>query len=102
MVYKLQKDRYQKARGGYSRILEILCERCGNHIAYYQKDGPGILKRMYIDRIIDAQPIVKELICQSCNQILGTKINYKKENRAAYRLFVGAISKQIAKKADTI
>ena len=93
-MYKLQKDKYQKSRGGYSRVLDITCEHCKAHIAYYQKDGPGILKRMYEDRFIDIKPNGDDLKCKSCDRTLGVRINYKKENRAAYRLFVGSVAKK--------
>lgn len=99
-MYKIQKDKFQKSRGGYSRILEILCGHCGNRIAYYQKDGPGILKRMYVDRFIDIEPKGEVLTCRFCSTALGTKISYKKEDRLAYRLFVGAVSKKIVKKEN--
>jgi transcription elongation factor Elf1 len=94
-MYELKNDRYRTARGGTSRVLNICCEKCDAHICYYQKDGPGILKRMYIDRMIDIQPENDILTCKSCEQSLGVLINYKKENRPAYRLFVGAVTKKI-------
>ena len=93
-----KKDKYSKARGGTSRVLDIACEHCGQHIAYYQKDGPGVLKRMYIDRFIDSIPSEKELKCKNCKKVLGIKIVYKKESRNAYRLFVGATTKKIVSK----
>ncbi|HWA52118.1 MAG TPA: hypothetical protein VG895_03635 [Patescibacteria group bacterium] len=104
MSFKFKKDRYQKIRGGNSKLLDIYCSRCNKHIAYYQKDGPGILKRMYLDRTINDQNInlnLKELICPSCKQILGVQIIYEKENRPAIRLFAGAVSKKIVKKIPT-
>ena len=94
-MYKFQKDKYQKNRGGTSRVLDVLCEHCKKHVAYYQKDGPGILKRMYVDRFIDIKPIDYELICANCKRQLGVLINYKKEDRPAYRLFVGSVCKKI-------
>lgn len=94
-MYKYKNDRFQKNRGGSSRVLDIRCSKCAEHVAYYQKDGPGILKRMYVDRFIDMTPTGSDLICTKCQQSLGTKFNYKKENRPAYRLYVGAISKSI-------
>lgn len=61
-----KSDSYKRARGGRSRLLEITCEKCGERICLYQKDGPGNLRRMYIDRIID--PLVsitkKDLSCK--------------------------------------
>ena len=48
---EFKQDKYKKDRGGYSRLLEIKCQKCDNIVALYQKDGPGLLKRLYIDRI---------------------------------------------------
>jgi hypothetical protein len=77
-------------------MLEISCEHCGTRICKYQKDGPGPLKRMYIDRM--SEEYTKPLLtCAQCYQILGTKIIYEKELRPAYRLFVGAVTKKIIK-----
>ncbi len=100
-MQKLKSDKFRRDRGGHSRLLDVSCEKCGTHICFYQKDGPGILKRMYIDRIsgLDlAGYTIKnlpELKCPHCGQTLGIPMNYKKENRLAYRLFVGAVQKKI-------
>src|SRR4051812_46742649 len=106
-MIKFRSDKYRKARGGYSRFLQISCEHCDHKILMYQKDGPGELRRLYIDRIIkpegfsklEKKPIAKipELICQNCKRILGIPYIYKKENRKAFRLFVGAVNKKIIK-----
>lgn len=91
-----KNDRFKKNRGGYSRWLLLNCEKCKNFILFYQKDGPGILKRLYTDRIIVSnKPLGKELICNKCKNVLGIKAMYQKEKRPAYRLFVGAIEKKI-------
>ena len=97
-MYKIQHDKYQKARGGSSRMLEVSCEGCGSHVAYYQKDGPGILKRMYVDRLVDIQTVEDNLACSDCGRVLANLINYKKEDRLAYRLYVGAVTKKIVRK----
>lgn len=97
-TYHLKKDEYSRARGEWSRILDVCCEHCSAHIAYYQKDGPGALRRMYIDRFIDVAPEGVELICHECKRVLGTKIIYDKENRAAYRLYVDAVVKRVVAK----
>ena len=94
-MYKFKRDGYQKSRGGSSRILDISCEHCTQHVTYYQKDGPGMLKRMYVDRFIDLTPTDKNLLCQSCDRILGVLFNYEKENRPAYRLYAGSVTKKI-------
>lgn len=104
---KFKKDKYKKARGGYSRFLEIKCEKCNNPIAIYQKDGPGPLKRMYLDRIFSPDNLAKfqnvaikrvpNLICSKCKQIIGIPYLYPKEKRPAFRLFEGSVIKKIAK-----
>lgn len=75
-------------------MLALACESCGQHLCNYQKDGPGPLKRLYLDRMEPA-PAAKQLKCPSCGEVLGTHIIYKKENRPAYRLYVGSIIKTI-------
>lgn len=98
----LKSDRFKKARGGYSRLLEISCAACGARICHYQKDGPGILKRMYVDRIVNPSkpPGAKGLDCPGCKAGLGVRMIYKKEDRPAYRLFVGAVAKKTVKAGD--
>ncbi len=96
--FVLKNDKYRKARGGYSRFLNIFCDSCGEHLALYQKDGPGELKRMYLDRIFAPKispSKAHEFICPSCKKIVGTFYTYKKEKRLAIRLFQGSISKKI-------
>ncbi len=39
----------------------------------------------------------KELRCPECKELLGVHMIYKKEDRPAYRLFVGAVGKKIVK-----
>ena len=89
-----KNDKYKKVRGGYSRLLDISCQNCGE----YQKDGPGNLRRMYFDRIIEPKVSIlkKELSCQK-GHLLGVKIIYEKEKRPAFRLFVDSIKKKIIK-----
>lgn len=95
---KLKKDKYSKARGGTSKLLDIICTNCKSHVCYYQKDGPGLLKRMYLDRITEYScENKKNFDCLTCGKILGAKIIYEKENRFAYRLFVGSVSKKTVK-----
>ena len=104
---KFKQDKYRKARGGYSRFLEIRCEKCEHVIALYQKDGPGHLKRMYIDRIVSPaefesmqhMPIKKvpNLTCPKCKQLIGVPYIYKKEDRPAFRLFEGSVVKKVTK-----
>lgn len=95
----MKNDKYSQARGGWSRVLEVACEKCDSHVCFYQKDGPGPLKRMYVDRMINLQPSGSKLICVNCGQELGIQITYEKENRLAYRLFQGSVNKKITKRA---
>ena len=95
MDVKFINDKFKKNRGGYSRLLNISCGHCNNHLLYYRKDGPGILKRMYLDRIVKTDlDIDKNLICPSCKSLLAVPMIYEKENRQALRLFVGAVTKK--------
>lgn len=103
----LKNDKYKKNRSGYSRLLEISCAACGEFLAFYQKDGAGILKRMYLDRIYKSQHYsdltnknfksLPNLICRTCGHLLGVPIIYDKEKRFAFRLFSGAVVKKIVK-----
>ena len=80
--------------------MDIFCSRCGTYLFSYQKDGPGILKRLYMDRIISSVTPIKEkseLRCKGCGELLGVPMIYEKEKRAAIRLFAGAIVKKIQK-----
>jgi hypothetical protein len=94
----IKKDKFNLARGGWYRVLEISCEKCNTLVCKYQKDGPGNLRRMYLDRIIETKISLnkKELKCSN-KHLLGMKIIYEKENRPAFRLFVDAVNKKIVK-----
>lgn len=93
---KLKNDKFRKARGGYSRLLEISCSSCNEKLFNYQKDGPGIIKRMYVDRIYEGV-VGSSLRCKKCNYLLGNLTIYEKENRPAYAIKLGAIKKKIIK-----
>lgn len=99
---KLKSDKYRKARGGRSQLLNIGCEKCNAFLFEYQKDGPGLLKRMYLDRIKDSKyqklgmsnlKNIPNLVCKECKQLIAVPIIYKKEDRLAYRLFAGSVVK---------
>lgn len=94
----LKNDKYRRSRGGYSRLLEIRCEKCEKLLCYYQKDGPGPLKRMYLDRIIKAYKQAGATFkCWNCGHVVGVRYQYEKENRPAYRMFAGSVIKKIKK-----
>ena len=100
--FEFKKDKFKKARGQWSRFLNINCRKCKALVAVYQKDGPGNLRRMYIDRIFLPKYIndSKMLKCKSCGEVLGTPYVYEKEGRMAFRLYVDAVTKEIRKKKD--
>ena len=81
--FQFKSDKYRKKRGGHSRFLHIFCESCEKPILLYQKDGPGQLKRMYLDRI--HFPFINykkgNFGCMHCNKVLGIFYHYKKESR---------------------
>lgn len=101
MKINLKKDKYKSKRGGHSRLLDIKCGKCNHHLCFYQKDGPGVLLRMYEDRIFEKEKNTnirgKGLKCKNCNQVVAFKMAYKKENRPAFRLFPGSITKKLSK-----
>lgn len=104
---QLKQDKYRRVRGGHARFFKVSCSACGNFLVLYQKDGPGSLKRMYLDRIFEPGPLtglqnfplkkISNLICAKCKQVIGVPFLYKKEKRPSFRLFEGAVSKQITK-----
>jgi len=102
---KFKNDRFKKARAIFSRMLEISCAGCGNVILEYQKEGPGSLKRMYLDRIHAPKSLVglnrKELasltplLCDKCDTRLAIPYRYKREGRLAFRVIPGTIAKKV-------
>ena len=107
MNFKFKKDKYKKARGNKSKLLNIYCDSCDAFILTYQKDGPGQLKRLYLDRIfhpknltnLDKQPLnkIQNLVCSNCKGPIATPYIYKKENRKAFRLYQSAVNKEVRK-----
>ena len=93
---KLKNDNFRKSRGGYSRLLEISCSSCSKKLFKYQKDGSGIIKRMYIDRIYEDVK-GQNLKCKNCGNLIGRLAIYEKENRPAYTIKLGTIKKKIVK-----
>jgi hypothetical protein len=103
-----KNDTYRKARGGYARLFAVSCATCGTHLFYYQKDGPGIFKRLYLDRIYQSNAYtglqhralqhIPQLLCPQCGEHLGIPIIYRREQRLAFRLFAGAVTTKISKR----
>lgn len=106
--FKFKYDSYTKKRGRPACLI-ISCSNCKNYIMHYQKDGPGPLLRCYLDRIHYPEELeslqykyfdkesLKQLICISCNIIIGLPIVYEKENRLAYHMVIGSFKKKIYK-----
>ncbi|MFZ6035819.1 MAG: hypothetical protein ACOYUK_01635 [Patescibacteria group bacterium] len=104
---KLKKDKYKSARGGYSRLLDISCQKCQKPVLVYQKDGPGNLRRLYLDRIMSPEKLVglqqqsiaslAPLKCAGCGFVMGIPYVYEKEKRKAFRIFQDAVIKRIRK-----
>lgn len=93
--YGFKKDRFAKNRGGSSVWLTIFCQTCKIPVLLYQKDGPGRLLRLYLDRIFapdeladlqNSEGSFPNLFCPTCNHVIGTPMVYERENRRAYRL----------------
>ena len=103
-----KNDTYKQVRGGYARLLAVSCATCGMHLFYYQKDGPGIVKRLYLDRIYQSHAYaglqhralqhLPHLLCLQCGEHLGMPMLYQKEQRLAFRLFAGAVTTRICKR----
>lgn len=103
----LKRDKFKSNRGGYSRLLDVCCRKCEKCILVYQKDGPGNLRRLYLDRIfapielVDLKKMelktIPMLKCMNCKEILGTPYIYLKEKRKAFRLYQDSVIKKIRK-----
>lgn len=107
--YKPRKDKFTKARGGSSKLLSIFCAQCKTEVLLYQKDGPGDLLRMYLDKIIAPEDLVEKvsgyvqksdmasLSCPNCKALMAVPMVYDKESRLAYRIVDGGIRKETNK-----
>lgn len=96
--FVLKQDIYRENRGGYAHFLNIFCESCGAQVALYQKDGPGELRRMYMDRILAphvAYSPKADFACYVCKKVLGTFYLYEKEKRETVRLYQGSVIKKV-------
>ena len=79
--FAFKKDKYKSARGGCSRLLNLHCRKCDNIVVVYQKDGPGSLRHLYMDRIISPENLVglqrenikdiSPIKCGECKFIIG-------------------------------
>ena len=102
MKLRLIRDKYSKVRGGKSKLIYVICIRCKNKVLFYQKDGPGWLKRCYLNRIlwpekyaalqhdkrIKTPEDIPKLTCSSCKSVIGIPARHK-DGRLAFTLIRG-------------
>lgn len=106
-LFKLKKDIFREARGGYARFLHLYCAGCNHLLFLYQKDGPGPLKRLYADRIIAPEDFSRKPIeigeaptkihCFGCSLEIATAYLYEKEKRIAFLVKQGSLAKKLGK-----
>jgi hypothetical protein len=106
----MKKDKYLRARGGNAKMINVSCMKCECLLFVYQKDGPGWLKRCYLNRIIFPEKYgkiqeevkdikeMKNLVCD-CGEIIGSPMVHK-DNRLAFHLIRGKFKRTINKKKD--
>lgn len=105
---KIKKDKYFRERGGSAKIIKVQCTKCENILFFYQKDGPGWLKRCYLNRIISPENYhnlqfnknlteknLGNLIC-SCGSVMGSPIKHK-DGRLAFHLIRGKFKRSATK-----
>ena len=107
-TFTLKNDTYRAARGGWARFLNLYCSQCQAHLLLYQKDGPGTLYRLYLDRIIAPASLarlqeiadlhaVPDLTCPQCKAVIGTPYIWEEENRKAFLLDQECFTKRVGK-----
>jgi hypothetical protein len=109
LQFELKNDKYRKARGGSTRLLDIFCVSCNGLLMKYQKDGKGNLLRCYLNRIfyppnleqlqhdpkIQSPRDMLNLACSQCKSVIGTPMFYE-DGRLAFRLRKGLYYKKLA------
>ncbi len=105
--FSFKRDKYKSTRGGHSRLLDVCCRKCESTVVVYQKDGPGSLRRLYMDRIFAPDELsnlqildmkkIPILKCKKCDEVLGTPYVYQKEKRKAFRLYQDSVIKRLRK-----
>lgn len=104
---KIKRDKYLRERGGTAKIINVSCARCGKLLLIYQKDGPGWLKRCYLNRIIWPEEYLilqksikepsdlKSLVCE-CGEVIGSPMKHK-DLRIAFHLIRGKFKRTLNK-----
>jgi hypothetical protein len=105
----LKKDQYYRSRGSISATWLISCTGCDNELLVYQKDGRGVLKRAYLNRIRAPEQLARlqdvcataselhPLICDACHSLIGTPMLHW-EGRLAFRLILGSWRKTVLRR----
>lgn len=90
-------------------MIDVSCASCGQLLLHYQKDGPGWLKRCYLNRIfgpekwaalqkdinIVSTKDMPDLVCD-CGEIIGTPM-LNSDGRLAFRLGLGKFKRKLSK-----
>ena len=86
-------DKYTKGRGKYVKQIEVHCANCSEYIFSYQKEGNGVLEKLFFDLILDRLSVKNniKLVCPKCDKLLGTRFIFGKEKRDAFKLYPGAV-----------
>lgn len=94
MIKKIfTSDKYTKGRGKFKKRIEIRCANCSDYLFSYQKEGSGVLEKIFFDLILDNQSVKnnKKLVCTKCDKVLGIRFIFGKEKRDAFKLYPGAV-----------
>jgi len=106
-MIKLKKDKYRAKRGGSAKLIDVICTNCGSKVLLYQKDGPGWLKRCYLNRIfwppkyanlqkdkrIKSIERMPKLVCLKCRKVIGLPMKHK-DGRLAFNLIRGSFRRR--------
>lgn len=104
---KFDRDSSYKHRGGSAKWLLLKCGVCKEELSLYQKDGPGNLLRLYLDRLTstDGERPFKQveidrmqpLSCLACESVIGVPMVYEKDAnpRPAIRLINSGVDKTL-------
>lgn len=68
--------------------ISIHCKRCQKHLYTYQKEGPGMLIKCYVDRIIEDETH-GNLKCPECGQEFARLASV--HNRPAHKIIQGKV-----------
>ena len=90
-------------------MINVSCMKCGKELFVYQKDGPGWLKRCYLNRILGPEKYeklqhdktikepmdLKNLKCD-CGIVIGSPMKHK-DGRLAFHLIRGKFKRTLNK-----